>query len=66
MGVKSTVHLSRSEAVSRAADLHQKRVRRATEALFHAMSDKDLEHALEQLNDEAHGGEGFENYLIAD
>lgn len=64
MGVKSTIHLTREEAVRRASDLHQKRERRAVEALYYGMEDSELENELERLNDGVHGGEGFENYLI--
>jgi hypothetical protein len=64
MGVKSTVHLTRAEAVKRAADLEEKQRRRAIEARFYAMTDADLEKVLETMNDEALGGEGFENYTI--
>lgn len=70
MGVKSTVKLSRQEAIIRAADLHEEinRNRRRIEAIYTGMSDKDLEDALEKLNDERsrqiHGGTGFENYQI--
>lgn len=66
MGVKSTVRLTREQAVQRAADLRQKAQRLAVEASFYAMSNKELEDRLEILNDEAHDGEGFENYLIRD
>lgn len=30
------------------------------------MDDETLENALEELNDEVHGGEGFENYIITE
>lgn len=30
------------------------------------MNDTELENKLERVNDEAHGGEGFENYIISD
>jgi hypothetical protein len=64
MGVKSTVKLTREAAVQRAADLHQKRERRLVEGLYHSMADSSLEDELERLNDDVHGGEGFENYFI--
>jgi hypothetical protein len=66
MGVKSTVSVTRKVAVQRAADLWEKRSRRAVEARFHDMSNKELEAYLEQMNDDAKGGEGFENYDITD
>jgi hypothetical protein len=64
MGVKSTVRLTRREAIDlyvthRLADLTP--IARS-EAIW--MSDKDLEYALEKMNDSAKGGEGFENYII--
>ncbi len=43
MGVKSTITLTRREAVQRAADHHERKVLRAVEAHFHAMSDEELE-----------------------
>jgi hypothetical protein len=64
MGVKSTVELSREQAVRRAADLEQKAERRKIKAKYWAMTDKELEDALEALNDADLGGEGFENYTI--
>jgi hypothetical protein len=64
MGVKSTVHLTRQWAISRAVEMHQQKERRKIEALYTAMTDKELEDILEQMNDERAGGEGFENYFI--
>jgi hypothetical protein len=66
MGVKSTVELTRIEAVEKAADMQQQLDRRQLEARFWAMSNRDLEHFLEEKNDDLHDGEGFENYLITD
>lgn len=64
MGVKSTVNLTREQAVSRAAQLYFEAKRRKIEAKFTAMSDSELESKLERLNDKANDGEGFENYSI--
>lgn len=66
MGVKSTVTLTRQQAIDKYADLKMAdlNMRRRFEAEATAMRDKDLEDKLEVLNDEARGGEGFENYLI--
>lgn len=64
MGVKSTARLTRAEAVRRATNLRLDELRQEIEASFVAMSDEDLENALEDMNDRAHGGEGFDNFLI--
>jgi len=58
MGVKSTVTLTREEA--------EARFWAALEALAtrDADNDRNLERMLELMNDELHGGEGFENYRI--
>lgn len=64
MGVKTTYHLGRRNAILRAVDMHQEWERRKIEAIYTAMSDKELEDALEAMNDARNGGEGYENYSI--
>lgn len=67
MGVKSTITLSRDEALEKYVALMKmsdERIRRQLEAEATAMLDKDLEDVLERLNDFVHDGEGYENYLI--
>lgn len=66
MSVKSTIELTRMEAVSRAADLHQQMERRKIEAFYFVMENEELAEKLEIMNDNAHKGEGFENYRITD
>lgn len=66
MGVKSTVRITRADAVRRATDLELICWRRIVEAKFTALSDKDLEDVLERMNDAANDGEGFENYIICE
>lgn len=66
MGVKHTVTLSRAEAEDKLVDLLQARQRRLFEAEVHLLSSQQLEDALEKLNDAAHDGEGFENYIVRD
>lgn len=68
MGDKSTRELTRAEAEERyvrlmfkASEGDRTRRYRAHAAL---MGNKDLEGILEELNDLAHDGEGFENYLV--
>jgi ribonucleotide monophosphatase NagD (HAD superfamily) len=46
MGAKSTTELTREDAISRAASLTKEFLRRKTEAKYYAMSDRDLEEAL--------------------
>ena len=64
MGVKSTVDLSREQAIERAVMLTAKVNYREMAAIYAALNDSELEGALENLNDEVNGGEGFENYSI--
>lgn len=64
MGVKSTVTLTREEAEEKYVDLYTEMNRRRIRAQAVAMDDKELEDVLEEWNDKAKGGEGFENYLI--
>jgi hypothetical protein len=61
MGVKSTIALTRLEAEGRYYELVTALMRK--EGL--CFSDVILEAALEELNDAAHNGEGFENYTIS-
>lgn len=66
MGVKSTVMLSRNEAENRYADL----IMRYGNPKFFIFKDIGnwetdyLEEQLEEMNDQANEGEGFENYII--
>jgi hypothetical protein len=64
MGVKSTVRLTRREAINRYVDFrvadYIRFVRREAEMLTAV----ELEDIIERLNDKAKGGEGFENYII--
>ena len=60
MGVKSTVDLTRSEAIEMYLDLKKKLNK------IYYFSNEYLEDELERMNDKYHGGEGFENYLIRD
>lgn len=64
MGVKSTVQLTRREAIEKFADLKGKSKRRKYEAQATSMDRRELEDKLMELNDAANGGEGFENYII--
>jgi hypothetical protein len=70
MGIKSTKDVSRSELeemyVEKTIQLdkdHRKRLFKSQAVL---MTDRDLENAVERLNDEVNDGEGFENYCIID
>ena len=60
MGVKSTVGLTRSEAIEMYFALKKKLDK------IDYFSNEYLEDELERMNDNYHGGEGFENYLIED
>lgn len=64
MGVKSTQRITRKEAEDKYwildAELNKKK-----KCLCH-LSDTDLEDKLEEMNDLARGGEGFENYIITE
>lgn len=66
MGVKSTVTLSRRQAIDAIVDWELEAMRRSLEGKNYALMDTELEDKLERLNDAAHGGEGFENYIIND
>jgi hypothetical protein len=59
MGVKSTVDLTRAEAEARWTKALVERL-----ADVVALTDRDLCEQLALLNDQDHGGEGFENYRI--
>lgn len=66
MGVKSTVSLTRLEAETRLASLlAQKRLPKILRRVVR-MSDREIEETLEVENDAVCGGEGFENYVIAE
>jgi len=64
MGVKSTVNLTRRQAIERMVDLHIAANRRKIKAFYTAMGDRQIEDEFERMNDEAKGGEGFDNYTI--
>lgn len=68
MSVKSTRTLSRQDAEERYVELRiepvVQQIRAAIRVEAASKSDQDLEDDLERLNDAAHAGEGFENYLI--
>ena len=64
MGIKSTTELARSEAITRVVDFSLEKMRRSLEERYAAFSDQDLENLLEELSDEAAGGQGFDNFQI--
>ena len=64
MGVKSTVSLTRDQAIEKAVALYVEVNQRRLRSRYTIMSDAALEDALMYLNDDANGGEGFENYSI--
>jgi hypothetical protein len=64
MGVKSTITLTREEADNKFADLREDYYRRLAKSEAALLTDTELEDKLMQLNDDAHDGEGFENYRI--
>ncbi len=66
MGVKSTVTLTREEAIARYVRLLIETKERELAATAMLMSNRVLEDVLETVNDEYHDGEGFENYMIKD
>lgn len=66
MGVKSTVRLNREEAERRFVEMKLERKRAKYQDKAKALSSVELEDILERWNDEAHEGEGFENYLVSD
>lgn len=68
MGVKSTTELTRKDAELNYIDQKLKAKERKLQAKVAAMSDKELEDALEKLSDDdciaQYGHTGFVNYLI--
>ena len=64
MGVKSTVRLTREEAIEKAVELFTEVHRRKIASQFFIMSNEELAEKLMEMNDEAKGGEGFENYMV--
>lgn len=62
MSVKSIVELTRNQAERKYYDLLAKL---HNDRLW-MFSDTELEILLEEMNDKAHDGEGFENYIIVD
>lgn len=66
MGVKSTVTLTREEAIARYLDIFYTESRSNLERYIRTMPNRYLEDVLERVNDEANDGEGFENYMIKD
>jgi type I restriction-modification system DNA methylase subunit len=68
MGVKSTIFLSREQAETKFVDLmidaRLNEIRIMLKERACQMSASDLTSILADLNDEARGGEGFENYAI--
>lgn len=69
MGVKSTIRLTRSEAEYRAVSLlpdSPPELRSWSQVTFGHLSRETMEKLLEWMNDDANGGEGFENYDITD
>jgi len=64
MSVKTTVKLDRAEADNRYADLI---VKHGNPHYFIYKVIRDWEdYLLEEMNDQANGGEGFENYKIVE
>jgi ribosomal protein L29 len=66
MGVKSTVTLTRQDAMQRLVELKLEDLRLMFEAQVQTMSNTEIEDELETTNDRVKGGEGFENYMISD
>lgn len=64
MGVKSTVTLTREEAVARYVYFREQQNAVGLKRYAEALSDRALEDALEALNDEMNNGQGFDNYAI--
>ena len=66
MGVKSTVELTRQQAEDKFVELFLRSPLQERRARLWAQqhNDKELEDALERMNDLDKGGEGFENYTI--
>ncbi len=68
MGVKSTVELERGDAENKYADLIVKHgnPHYFIHKIISEWDNDYLEEQLEELNDQAAGGEGFANYRIKD
>ena len=66
MGVKSTVKMTRQNAVTRLTDLKLKEVTRAFMFDVFAMSNTEIEDELERLEDKWAGGESFMNFIVVD
>lgn len=65
MGIKSTVQLTRDEAIERATDIRMKEIRQEVEDGFRAMTDVELEEHLKRMSDlAADNGESFDDFLI--
>jgi len=68
MGIKSTQDVDRGYAERSWVRMRLERKTAKWEAELKAqaslMTDTELENKLEEENDRAHGGEGFENYII--
>ena len=66
MGAKSTRTITREDAIERFVSLKALIKDRKWRSQATAMTDTELENALEKMNDAHHDGEGFENYNIGD
>ena len=67
MGVKSTVRLTREEAIQKYAELEAEMVKRRMASALTILPDEALAELLERKNDQAsENGEGFENYTIGE
>lgn len=64
MSVKSTVELTKDEAVKQIVDLILTARESTLTRQIATISNEDLENLLERLADEAAGGESFNNYMI--
>jgi len=66
MGVKSTQRLTRAEAENLYVELKLEGKRAKFELKAKNFGSEELENLLEAMNDDAHGGEGFRNYIVED
>jgi len=66
MGVKSTIKMTRTEAIERYVSYLIKRQERTIRQFVNCYSNKELEKLCEEINDIEHNGEGFENYIIGE
>ncbi len=64
MGVKSTIYLTRDEAIEKYIELRSKELMQLIRLKVNSLPNKVLEDRLELLNDKVSSGEGFENYII--